>query len=242
VTPCPSDLNLEIFLLVPERSGAGAHVTSCTKCSARLAEMRRLGEEFEKEVLPVTLRRATVAEPQRPRPRWRRWVVVASPIAAAAAAVAFLLLRDLRDPELSLAVLVDQPTGARVVEDGAAVPASASLRFQVHPRTPCSLWVLSVDAAGEIVRLYPPRGDKEAERLVRAPRREELPTGAVLDGRAGPQRIFAVCTRTPVPWNTVKQAAAQTLEKGDQAVRGFRSIPGLPPGATQTTVLLEKRS
>jgi hypothetical protein len=216
VTPCPSDLNLEIFLLVPERSGAGAHVTSCTKCSARLAEMRRLGEEFEKEVLPVT--------------------------AAAAAAVAFLLLRDLRDPELSLAVLVDQPTGARVVEDGAAVPASASLRFQVHPRTPCSLWVLSVDAAGEIVRLYPPRGDKEAERLVRAPRREELPTGAVLDGRAGPQRIFAVCTRTPVPWNTVKQAAAQTLEKGDQAVRGFRSIPGLPPGATQTTVLLEKRS
>jgi hypothetical protein len=219
-------------------------VAACPACAARLADMRRLGDEFEKEVFPVTLRGAALAGggARAGGSRWRRWALVASPIAAAAAVVAVLLLRDLRSPELSLAVLLDQPGGARVVKDGAAVPASASLRFEVHPRTPCSLWVLSVDAAGDIVRLYPPRGDKEAERLVRAPRREELPTGAVLDGRSGPQRIFAVCTRTPVPWNTVKEAAAHRLERGDDAVRGFRSISGLPEGATQTTVLLEKRS
>lgn len=74
------------------------------------------------------------------------------------------------------------------------------------------------------------------------PSPQDLPAVAALDGRPGPQRIFAVCTKSPVPWNTVKTAAAEKLGSGAAAVRSYRSIPGLPPGASQTTLLVEKRS
>jgi hypothetical protein len=241
VTSCPSDLTLEAYLVEPERSPAAAHVHGCPSCQARLAEMRRAGEEFQREVYPATVARVV---DEGARPRRGRWMIVAVPLAAAAALVAFLVLRDRApgSPRVELAVYLEAPAGVREVSNGAEVPADASLRFRVSPSSPCSLWLLSVNAEGEIVRLYPPRGDAAAEAVVHPPGRGDLPTVSVLDGRSGPQRIFAVCTPTRVPWNTVRQAAAQEVGKGADAVRSFRRIERLPQGAIQTTLLIEKRS
>lgn len=240
----PSDLKLECFLLDPERSGVAPHVAGCERCQARVAEMRRLGEEFERKVFPVTAPAVlAAARPPRRLRRVPRWILAAV-IPAAAAVVVFLLARGRAPPAggIDLAVYVQSPSGVQPVPDGAEVPADASVRFEVSPAAPCCLWVLGVDASGEITRLYPPKGDRASEAIVHPARPHELPTGAVLDGRGGPQRFFAVCTRTPVPWLTVKQAAAEAMPKGVDAVRSLRSIPRLPPGAVQTTVLVEKRS
>jgi hypothetical protein len=244
---CPSELKLETYLLAPGRSSIARHVTDCDACQGRLAEMKRLADEFQREVYPGTVGAiersgltVTAAARQRSLPRWKVW---GPPLAAVAALLLAFLWRERQGGgALHLAVFVEAPSGVAPVRDGAAVAADASLRFQVQPRSPCNLWVLSVNGAGDIVRLYPPKGDRAAELEVHPPRRHDLPTVALLDGRAGPQRIFAVCTPAPVPWNTVKTAAAGTLQKGDAAVRSFRSIDGLPAGATQTTVLVEKRS
>ena len=243
----PSDLRLETFLLAPERSAVAPHVDGCELCQARVAEMRRLGEVFEHAVFPVTAPAVLAAArpPRRPR-RVTRWMLAAGPVAAAAALFLFLVVRErVGGPGphgIDLAVYVQAPSGVRAVRDGAEVPADASVRFEVHPGTPCCLWVLGVDASGEITRLYPPKGDRASEAIVHPARPHELPTGVVLDGRGGPQRFFAVCTKAPVPWLTVKQAAADAMPKGEDAVRSVRSLPGLPAGAVQTTVLVEKRS
>jgi hypothetical protein len=55
VATCSSDLDLERYLLAPEQAPAAVHVASCDRCRRRLAEMRRLGEEFQREVYPTTL-------------------------------------------------------------------------------------------------------------------------------------------------------------------------------------------
>lgn len=239
---CPSDLALEHHLLAPDRSGLEPHVAGCASCRARLARMREEGAAFERDVYPATVDAVVAAaEGARVRaPARRRWLV---PLAAAAALVTFLLVRERRAarPDLGLSVYVQAPSGARPVGDGAAVPADATLRFEVEPRSPCCLWVLSVDAAGDIARLYPPKGDSASEKIVHPPRRLDVPTVAVLDGQPGPQRIFAVCTRSPVPWLIVKKAAADRMGKGEEAVRTLRALGDLPAGSAQTTVLVEKR-
>jgi hypothetical protein len=63
---CPSDLRLELYLAVPElraTRGVARHVTACASCLARLARMRRLGDEFHREVFPATFHRVVAAAP-----------------------------------------------------------------------------------------------------------------------------------------------------------------------------------
>ncbi|ACG74482.1 conserved hypothetical protein [Anaeromyxobacter sp. K] len=245
MTACPSDLRLEALLLAPDGADA-AHVTACPACQERLAEMRAEGEAFAREVYPATVDavvasvRAAPAAAPRPAPRLH-WLRFAVPLAAAAAVAVFLLVRLRPAPTVELSVFVQDAARAAPVADGEPVPATASLRFEVHPSSPCCLWILSVDPKGNIARLYPPKGDKASEELIHPAEPHALPTTAVLDGQAGPARIFAVCTKAPVPWPKLKDAAAKRLEKGDEAVRQLRAIGGLPRGSAQTSVLIEKR-
>ncbi len=241
MTRCPSDLELEAYLLDAEHSRAAAHVETCARCQARLAEMRRVGDEFRRVVYPATV--DAVVERSRGGRRSRRWLVALAPVAAAAAAAAFLLLGPSGDyvgvkgGELALAVFVAGPDGARGVADGATIPANAALRFQVRPAHSCRLWLVSVDASGQVSRLYPPAGDEAA--AVAAPG-GPLPGGAILDGRPGPERIFAVCTERALPFAAVERSA-QAGGRGASAVRASNGLSGLPRGALQATLLLEKR-
>ena len=240
---CPSDLELERHLLAYSATELAPHLAGCAHCAARLDEMRREGEEFQREVFPATVD-AVVA---RARParlvRVPRWTLVAAPLAAAAAVALFLVGRPPPDyvgakgGELSLAVFVQAPDGARAAADGASVPASAAVRFQVRPAHPCQLWVVSVDAAGQVSRLYPASGDAPAH----VAQAGALPGGAVLDGRAGPERIFAVCSGTPLTFLDVERAARDAAGGGEARVRAGARLAGLPPDAAQATLLLEKR-
>jgi hypothetical protein len=241
VTRCPSELDLEAHLLDPDRSPLAPHLAACERCRARLAAMRELGDEFRREVFPRTV--DAVVERSRPRRVIPRWLLAAAPLGAAAAAAIVLVVAgppaDYLGAKggLGLAVFVDDAGAARPVRDGDAVPARAAIRFQVRPAAPCGLWLLSVDGAGQVSRLYPPSGERAApvEAAV------SLPGGAVLDGRAGPERIFAVCAPSAVAWPEVERAARAVGSGGEAAVRGASSLAGVPRDAAQATVLLEKR-
>jgi len=241
---CPSDLALEAYLLDPGRSALAPHVAACEPCRTRLARMEAEAEEFRRLVYPATVGEVEDAA----EPRRRRLLSVIAPVAgfAAAAAAAVLLVRPAGPPPdyvgakgapMALAVFVGGEGGAVAVPDGAAVPADAAIRFKVRPAPGCRLWIISVDAAGQVSRLFPAAGDA-AEVADAGP----LPGGAVLDGTAGPERIFAVCAPAALPYDSVERAARAAAGGGPEKVRAAKALPGLPARASQATLLLEKRT
>jgi len=241
-TRCPSDLALEAHLLDPARSAVAGHLEGCPGCRERLARMEREGAEFRQYVYPATV--DAVAQAAGPRPR-RRWLVAVGPLVAAAGAGLVFLLWPGPSPDyvgikggaLGLSVFVGGAEGARAVADGEGVPASAALRFQVRPEAPCRLWIVSVDASGQVSRIFPAEGEGGA--AVSAP--GPLPGGAMLDGRAGPERIYAVCGREALPYARVEAAVRQAAGGGERAVRAAAQLRNLPEGSRQATLLLEKR-
>jgi hypothetical protein len=239
---CPSDLRLEAHLLGPARSGLAAHLEACTRCRERLAAMEREGEEFRREVYPATV--DAVVEAARPRRRIRWALLLPAPAALAAAAALVLLLPRGEEVQtkgdLGFAVFAATPDGARPVADGGRVPADAAVRFRVQPTGPCRLWVASVDAGGEISRIYPPGKGGSGAELAAGP--ADLPGGAVLDGMPGPERFYAVCVPDGVAWPEVVRAVADAAGKGPEAVRAPGALRGLPAGTAAASLLVEKGS
>jgi hypothetical protein len=174
-----------------------------------------------------------------------RWL---APLPALAAAAGVILLAGPSAPpddylgakggnSMGLAVFLQDAAGPHPARDGEVVSASASVRFKVRPSRPCRLWVLSVDATGQVSRIFPAEGEGGVEVV----RTTELPGGAVLDGQAGPERFLALCAPGPVPYARVEGAVRAAVAADPEAVRAVRTIPGLPAGTVQDSVLLEKR-
>jgi hypothetical protein len=204
--------------------------------------MEEEGEEFRRFVYPATREAVVAAAGGR---RLIRFARVLAPAAALAVFGVLLFLRQgppadylgAKGDELGLAVFVGASEGAWAASDGAVVPAAAALRFQVHPPAPCRLWIVSVDAAGQVSRLYPAQGDGGADVRGAGP----LPGGAVLDGQGGPERIYATCTPRPLPFAALDAVCRASAGGGEQAVRRTAALRGLPKGTLQASLLLEKR-
>jgi hypothetical protein len=243
MTRCPSDLELELLLRSP--GGEPEHLLACDRCTARLAELRRLGDEFHREVFPATVEAVVAGATRRARPRLAPWLV---PLAALAAAAGVALVRvggppsgylGLKGPGLELVAYARGVGGAHPLADGAEVAPGAGLRFQVRPARACRLWIVSADADGQVSRIYPSTGTEGAELPGGKP--AVLPGGAALDGRPGPERFFAVCgAGGPLALEDVERSA-RALGPGAERVRTVRSLPGLPAGAAQASILVEKR-
>lgn len=246
-TRCPSDLALESHLLDPRTSGLAPHLDGCAGCQARVAKMEAEGEEFRRFVFPATV--DAIEEAAAPRRGWFRLLAPLGGLAAAAAAV--MLVLNVETPKSSgpaadyvgvkgdamgLSVFVGGESGVNAVPDGASIPAAAAIRFKVRPAAGCRLSIVSVDAAGQVSRLFPAAGD--AYPLAEA---STLPGGAVLDGLAGPERIFAVCAPEGLGVDAVEKAAKSVTGGGAEKVRTSKALP-LPAGASQATLLLEKRT
>jgi len=245
---CPSDLALERHLLAPERSSLTGHLAACPGCAARLETMKQQGEDFLRFVYPATVE-AVEAAAERPSAlkAWRRWLALV-PALGGAAALLFFLARPSAPPDdylgvkgggpLGLAVFVQEGTGPRLARDGEPVAAAASLRFRVRTGRPCHLWLLSLDARGQVSRLYPTQGEGGAA----VERSADLPGGAVLDGQPGPERIIALCAPAPLGWASAEAAVrASAGAAGAESVRRAAPIAGLPAGTAQDSLLLEKR-
>jgi anti-sigma factor RsiW len=220
----PSELKLERHLLDPEASEIAAHVRECERCRERVAQMRQQGDDFRRFVYPATLDQVT-------RPRaWLRSRALWLLAPAAGLATVLLLVRPgptsdyvgTKGGPLTLTAYAASPSGTRALEDGAAVSASASLRFRVRTSEPCNLTLLSVDDSGQISKLY--------SREVRG--EITLPGGVQLDGKPGRERFFAVCTDDP---GAVEQAARRIGSEVGKIV----ALPGVQ--GPQASLLIEKR-
>jgi hypothetical protein len=235
---CPSDLALERHLQDPARSAFGPHLEACPSCRGRVARMEAEAEEFHRLVYPRTVGAVeAAAEAARRRAPWRLSLWLA-PVVVAAVALLWGPGSDYVGTKgFPFTTWLAAPAGARAVADGTEVPAAGELRFRVQPPVPCRLWIVSVDSVGQVSRLYPVEGEGGAE--VR--QGGTLPGGAVLDGRPGPERLFAVCAREPLPFDRLERVVRAVAGTGPAAVRSGKVLAGLPRGAAQATLLLEKR-
>ncbi len=241
---CPSELALETYLFAPGPGEVETHLAACAACKARVAEMQRQGDEFLQFVYPRTVEAVEKAVEASRNP-WRRVFAVLVPAGGLAAVAAMALLLTPEPPSsylgakgaaMALQAWTGDPAGAREVLDGASVPAASALRFRVVTSRRCSLWIVSVDGTGSVSRIFPAQG----EPAVVEPGAGPLPGGAELDGVGGPERLYAVCTPEPVALSDVESAARAAAAGGPEAVRRSPSLAGLPPGATQSSLLVEK--
>lgn len=242
MTRCASELALEAYLVDPSRSAVRPHLDACGACRSRIARMEREGDEFRRFVHPRTVDRV-VANREPPRPGWARLLLTVLPAGGLAAVAANLFLTPqppagyvgAKGPPLSLRVWAGTADGAREVADGDRIPAAALLRFQVASGRPCRLWLLSVDGRGEVSRLYPAPGDAPAAVSGEA----TLPGSVALDGLAGPERLYAVCSEEEIPLELVERSV-HGIVAGEAALRRGSRLQGLPAGIAQATMLVEK--
>ncbi|MFL5310741.1 MAG: DUF4384 domain-containing protein [Myxococcales bacterium] len=237
----PSELALEAYLFDRETSPFAVHVGGCERCRARVARMEREGEDFRRFVLPATLDAVLEKNAPERRKKWL-WALGIAPVAAVAALI--VAIRPAQPPDdyvgpkggMSLVAYLGAPGGAKAVRDGQAVNASAPLRFSVAPQGRCNLWIVSVDESAQISRIYPAQGDGGAP----VARQGALPGGAVLDGRAGLERFYAVCSPNPLGYDTLTKSVRASVHRPDDVRKG-PALAGLPKGTRQTSLLVEKR-
>jgi hypothetical protein len=247
MTPrCPSDLALEAHLLDPARSPISGHVATCPRCTERLGRMRDEGADFARNVFPITVAAVEAAAVR--APWWRRPALVFPVPALAALAAVLFLARPAGPPAdyvgakggvggLGLTVFAPGPSGVAPVREGEMVTASAGIRFRVRTSEGCHLWIASIDAAGEVSRLHP--STAEASGWI-SRGEQDLPGGAILDGRLGPERIYGICTPHALDWSRI-QAIVHAATTRPASVRAPAPPTGLPPGSAWYTILLEKR-
>jgi hypothetical protein len=246
--PCIDDVTFEEYLLGVGSKAPAEHVRSCTNCQARLQADEKAGQHFRQFVFARTVD-AVVASQIKSTPRW--WFA-----AAAAAAVVLILsfvptLTRLTRTEPSddytgskgaggtgsfaLTVYTPLETGVAALRDGERVDAGAPLRFEVNTPEPCVLWLVSVDDNGTVSRLFPTEGDEGAP----INGFQSLPGGVVLDGRAGSERFFAVCSAAPLSFSQVLSAAKEFSTLAP-ALPAAPKLSGLPERTLQDTLRLDK--
>lgn len=215
--------------------------------------MQREGEEFRSFVYPATIDEVQRAARGPRRPAWwpisskargRRWHLGLAAAAAAAASLIVLFVPagreegyvGIKGSPLGFAAYVGTSAGARGVRDGARVPAAGTLRFRVRASSACHLWIVSVDATGQVSPLYPADGRNAA--VASGP--TEVSGGAILDGKPGPERLYATCTSAPLSYVELRRAVGRAVARGDEGVRRAGALQSLPSDAAQATLLLEK--
>jgi hypothetical protein len=244
---------LRLGRLPPEGARlAQGHLASCGSCRRLEEDLLTDQQHFMAEVLPrsgATLRARAEAEARTATRRF--WLVTLVPLAPVLAVLA-LLVHPKGDGEtrhLGRESYQGQKGGSpfwivvrrgeRVFRAAEAQPLRAgdAVRFVVVPPQ-AFVMIASVDGRGHS-QVYAPYDGSESA-AVPLDRKIELPeNGSIeLDATPGPERIFALFSRRPLPARAVLAALDRLGARGPSAVR---SEERLEVGAdTQLSELLEK--
>ncbi|ABC84015.1 hypothetical protein [Anaeromyxobacter dehalogenans] len=178
-------------------------------------------------------RASAIPPPRRLPPRLLAALVpLGTFVLTAVAVVAVLRSAVPQPPVLGLSAWGGRPGAAQPLPDGASVRAGASLYLELDPGGPCPLWLVAVDAAGQVRRIHP---------IVAAPQAHAaLDVEVQASPARGPQRFFAVCAPDEgLDYARVLAAAGAVAREGATALRAARALAGLPDGTRQASILVE---
>jgi hypothetical protein len=221
---------------------ARGHLAGCPTCRRLEDSLIADQRHFAQEVLPRTRAtlRARLESTPRPRP-WPRWAF----LTLAPAAVLFLLVVRPQHQAGYQAVkggpsfqVVARRAGRTFPVTGAGPLAPGdTIRFVVSSPRPF-LMIAAVDAQGHS-QVYAPFEGKESA-AVATDQRLELPEGGSiqLDATPGPERIFALFSRRPLPAQTVLMALDRLGARGAEALRSTERLD--VAADAQLSELLEK--
>jgi hypothetical protein len=229
-----------------EQAWAEAHSQACERCATLAGDLERFRQEFAAGRLARPPRTAPAAPPRWPA---RRWAVVAvlGPLAAAAG---FALIarspRKLAAPDQeptvlekggpSLGIVVRRGERIFPARSGAPVRPRDQIRFVLRGVKQRYLLIASVDGSGR-ANVYVPYSGKESAPVTPADRLE-IEGSIVLDEQPGPERIFALLSRTPLTAETVRKSLTAIGAGGPESIRKTDVLT--VPAEAQSSLLLEK--
>jgi hypothetical protein len=210
------------------------HATACPDCSRTLAAISAADDPLTRRAGPRAGRRALI------------WTLA---LAVPAAAIAVVVPRLGGSPPDDLqakggdgrpALEIFARRGAHPFRVGADTPLRSGdeIRFVVHrPEGLSHVMIASVEESGA-TNLYFPFGAAGSGEVAGAGGRAELPGAIVLDASRGPERVFALFSRAPLPWVQAQRALATLGQRGAAEVRRPQPLP--IPAEAQASLLLEK--
>lgn len=211
------------------------HATACQDCSRALAAISAADDPLARRgAAPRAGRRALI------------WTLA---LAIPAAAIAVVVPRLGGSPASDLqakggdarpALEIFARRGAHPFRVGADTPLRSGdeIRFVVHrPEGLSHVMIASVEESGT-TNLYFPFGAGGSVEVAGAGGRAELPGAIVLDASRGPERVFALFSRVPLPWVQVQRALATLGQRGAAEVRRPQPLP--VSAEAQASLLLEK--
>jgi hypothetical protein len=230
-----------------EGSWAQAHLASCARCAEQERALEGFRRDFVDEALPRTRAavRAGVRRAQGRRPRW--WAaLVAAPLMAVLILVVWRKPPRPQGEEPAVsekggpALAIVARRGARVfpVRSGDPLQPGDQIRFVLKGVTYPYGMIASVDGAGR-PNIYVPY---EGVRSISVTPANELAIegSIVLDGRLGPERVFALFSRDPLPAEAVRRALTDIGSRGGEAIRQTTALP--VHADAQASLLIQKVS
>jgi hypothetical protein len=222
-----------------------AHLSSCTRCTARLVEIEQ-DEARARSAAPVEsaaiLARLEAAE-AKPRVLFGRRTFALGALAAVLLAVLGALLVP-REPShrlkggAAIEMYVKRTEGPVRAEDGASLTQGDQVQFRYHAAGKSWLLVLSVDGRRAITPLYPSDG---GESIPVSPSGTHVLEGSIiLDDAVGVERIFAFFSDAPLSFEEVRKRAEETLSTHAGDLRSLDGVDLKEEGVIQASVWFVK--
>ncbi len=224
----PSELVLDA-IAAGDRASAEAetHLAQCARCQQAVAATRAAHDLFSRQVLARTLPEVTARALGGGSRSWLAPLVLVPVLAVAV--VVWLPRRPAPRAELgikgapTLRVYVRRGAQVSPVSAGDHLSAGDQLRFQIEPGGFPFVVVVSIDAADHASIYLPFEGTESA--AVDGQRTFTSPDSVILDAAPGPERVFALFSRKPLPVDRATSALKTIGRGGAAAVREARVLP-----------------
>ncbi len=237
ISPFTSDRLAFGTLTGAEKERVEAHLTTCVECLEAAQTAAESRAHFTRFVAPRGLRGSRGL-----RRWWPAWI--ATPTLALAGLMVMLMLRPqprTEDGELGIkggplfSTFVRHAGKVAPLGNHATLHAGDELRFVAVSSDLPYLLVCSLDGAGHPSVYYPFGG--AASGHIATQTRVELPGSVILDESPGPERLFALFSKAPIPAADATRALT-TIVESRQTIRTTNKLA--VPADVQVSVLFEK--
>ncbi|MFZ4580260.1 MAG: hypothetical protein ACOYOB_17900, partial [Myxococcota bacterium] len=138
--------------------------------------------------------------------------------------------------DFDVEVFVHDGAGARPVGDGATVRPGDRIGFRLHVARPSHVWIVGLDAAGEVYRCYPQAPGVGPVLVPGAAAPIDVPEFVEFDATPGAERIVALSCPQPVAFEVL----AASLRAAGVSRPNARALPPLLAGCSQRETRLRK--